>query len=64
MSLGLRNAFLFAGGMAMLLQNSIWVRYRYVRAKRRWPKVSALLDRAMRRPSARRRRQRDLERAN
>jgi hypothetical protein len=56
--------FLFAGGMALLLQNSVWVRYRYGRAKRRWPKLSALADRAMRRPSARRRRLRDAERAN
>ncbi|MGI4731334.1 MAG: hypothetical protein ACRYFW_06255 [Janthinobacterium lividum] len=50
--------FLFAGGLALLLRNSARVRRWFVRAKRRWPRTGALADRAMRRPSARRRRER------
>ena len=53
------GVFVFAAGLALLLQNSVWARHRFGRWKRRWPRLSALADRAMRRPSARRRRERD-----
>ena len=48
--------FVFAGGMILLLRNSAWVRRRWARGKRRWPKVGDTADRVMRRPSAQRRR--------
>jgi hypothetical protein len=51
--------FVFAAALALLLQNSAWVRRRWARLMRRWPRISALVDRALRRPSARRRRLRD-----
>jgi hypothetical protein len=51
--------FLFAGGMVLILRNSRWAQVRWARLKRRWPRVGNLLDRAMRRPSALRRRARD-----
>ena len=47
--------FLFAGGMILILRNSLWARLRWARLKRRWPRVGSLVDRAMRRPSAIRR---------
>jgi len=47
--------FVFAGGVALLLRNSPWARRRYVRLKRRWPRLGHACDRTMRRPSARRR---------
>ena len=47
--------FVFAAGVILLLRNSAWARRRYVAFKRRWPKVGHHCDRAMRRPSARRR---------
>jgi hypothetical protein len=50
---------LFAGGLVLVLRNSPRARWRFVRAARRFPRVGALLDRAMRRPSAKRRRLRD-----
>ena len=51
--------FLFAGGLILILRNSLWARRKFARAKRRWPRTGALLDRAMRRPSALRRHARD-----
>ena len=48
--------FLLAGGLILLLRNSAWARRRYVGLKRRWPRMGDLCDRAMRRPSALRRR--------
>lgn len=51
--------FLFAGGMILILRNSHWARVRWARLKRRWPRTGALVDRAMRRPSAIRRAARD-----
>lgn len=48
--------FIFAGGMVLLLRNSAWVRRRWARAKRRWPKLGEIADITMRRASARRRR--------
>ena len=47
--------FLFAGGMILILRNSLWARMRWARLKRRWPRTGQLVDRAMRRPSALRR---------
>jgi hypothetical protein len=47
--------FLFAGGLALLLRHSAWVRRVYARAKRRWPRLGRLADRALRRGAARRR---------
>lgn len=47
--------FLFAGGVALILPNSRWPMRRFARFKRAWPRMGGLLDRAMRRPSARRR---------
>ena len=50
------GVFVFAGGLILLLRNSLWVRRRWARAKRRWPKLGDIADRVMRRPSALRRR--------
>jgi hypothetical protein len=51
--------FLFAGGMILILRNSRAAQVRWARLKRRWPRIGNLVDRAMRRPSALRRRARD-----
>jgi hypothetical protein len=51
--------FLFAGGLALVLQNSLWAKRRFARWKRRWPRAGNLADRGLRRPSAKRRRKRD-----
>ncbi len=56
--------FLFAGGLVLVLRNSHYARVRFARAKRRFPKIGALLDRVMRRPSALRRRERDAARVD
>jgi hypothetical protein len=53
------GVFLVAGGAALILRTSPWAKRLYVRAKRRWPRFGRLVDRALRRPSARRRRERD-----
>lgn len=53
--------FIFAGGLALVLQNSAWARLRFVRLKRRWPKLGGWIDWAMRRRSAKRRAKRDAE---
>lgn len=53
--------FLFAGGLVLVLRNSHWARVRFARAKARHPRIGAFLDRAMRRGSALRRRDRDRE---
>jgi len=50
---------LFVAGLVLVLRNSAWARRRFVRIKRRWPRVGALSDRLMRRGSALRRRARD-----
>ncbi|WP_267382092.1 hypothetical protein [Sphingomonas sp. GC_Shp_2] len=47
--------FLFAGGLILILRNSYRAKVRWARLKRRWPRTGNLVDRAMRRPSARRR---------
>ena len=54
--------FVFAGGLALLLRNSLWVRRRFARLKRRWPKLGEMADFGLRRRSFRRRRARDIER--
>ncbi|MBI0474399.1 hypothetical protein D9601_03340 [Sphingomonas sp. MA1305] len=51
--------FLFAGGLVLILRNSRWAQVRFVRLKRRWPRLGGLVDRAMRRRSALRRHARD-----
>lgn len=51
--------FLFAGGMVLILRNSRMAQVRWARLKRRWPRIGNLVDHAMRRGSARRRRARD-----
>lgn len=53
--------FLVAGGAALILRTSPWAKRGYVRAKRRWPRLGGLVDRALRRTSARRRRERSGE---
>ncbi|MBV9842227.1 MAG: hypothetical protein JOY99_11995 [Sphingomonadaceae bacterium] len=47
--------FLFAGGLALVLRGSRRAKRRYVELKRRWPKLGRIADKAMRRPSIRRR---------
>jgi hypothetical protein len=53
------GVFAFAGGLALVLQNSGWARRQFARSKRRYPRLGSLVDRGLRRPSARRRRERD-----
>ena len=48
-----------AAGLALLLETSPWARRTYVRLKRRWPRTGGLVDRVLRRASARRRRERE-----
>ena len=50
------GVFVFAGGLVLILRNSRWARRRFAIAKRRWPRIGALLDRGLRRGSALRRR--------
>jgi hypothetical protein len=50
--------FVFAAGLALILEASTWAKRLYVRVKRRWPKAGAWLDWGLRRRSARRRRER------
>src|SRR5437588_12949525 len=47
--------FLIAPGAALILKSSKWAKRHYVRVKRWQPRAGRLMDRAMRRPSARRR---------
>ena len=47
--------FLIAPGLALILKTSLWAKRNYVRFKRWQPKAGHLADRALRRPSARRR---------
>ncbi|MET3827213.1 hypothetical protein ABIC16_002906 [Sphingomonas sp. PvP055] len=51
--------FVFAAGLALVLQNSLWAKKRFVHVKRRWPKVGHYADMGLRRRSAARRRARD-----
>ena len=47
--------FVFALGLAIVLQNSLWAKRRYVHFKRRWPKQGDWTDWGLRRESYRRR---------
>ncbi|HVI99054.1 MAG TPA: hypothetical protein VM657_08315 [Sphingomonas sp.] len=53
--------FVFAGGLTLVLRNSLWARRRFARLKRRWPKMGEMADHGLRRRSFRRRRARDVE---
>ena len=53
------GVFVFAGGLALMLQNSHWAKRRFVHTKRRWPRFGHYADMGLRRPSAARRRERD-----
>jgi hypothetical protein len=44
--------FLFAGGAALLLKNSNWVKRAYVRFGRRYPKYARWADKGLRRSAA------------
>lgn len=44
--------FIFAGGAALLLKNSHWVKRLYVRYTRRYPGHGRLADKVLRRPQA------------
>ena len=56
---GPAGTLVFAGGMVLILRNSHWARLRWVRLKRRFPRIGDFLDRMMRRGSALRRHARD-----
>jgi hypothetical protein len=47
--------FLIAPGIALILKTSMWAKRHYVRVKRWQPTAGKWMDRALRRPSARRR---------
>jgi hypothetical protein len=47
--------FLIAPGVALVLKTSMWAKRHYVRVKRWQPRAGRLMDRALRRPSVRRR---------
>jgi len=49
------GVFLIAPGLALILKTSMWAKRRYVRVKRWQPTAGRWMDRALRRPSARRR---------
>jgi hypothetical protein len=59
---GPAGVFTFAGGVGLVLQNSFWARRQFARGKRRFPRTGRLADRALRRASARRRREREAAR--
>ncbi|HEX8389008.1 MAG TPA: hypothetical protein VF636_08325 [Sphingomonas sp.] len=49
----------FAGGLSLTLKSSARARRLFARSAKRYPRTGALLDRALRRASAKRRRARD-----
>lgn len=53
--------FVFAAGLVLVLQNSVWAQKVFARTKRRWPRFGHYADKALRRRSARRRRERAAE---
>ncbi len=53
--------FVFAAGLALVLQNSHRAKKHFVTAKRRWPRLGHYADMGLRRQSAARRRARDRE---
>lgn len=52
------GVFVFAAGLVLVLQNSRWAQGVFARTKRRWPRFGHYADMALRRRSARRRRER------
>jgi hypothetical protein len=52
------GTIVFAAGLALVLQTSLWAKRLYVRSKRRWPKAGSWLDWGLRRKSAARRNER------
>ena len=52
------GVIVLAAGLTLVLRNSRWAKRAFTRARRRWPRLGALADRGLRRPSARRRRER------
>ena len=48
--------FVFAAGLVLVLQNSVWAQKVFARTKKRWPRFGHYADKALRRRSARRRR--------
>ena len=52
------GVFVFAAGLILVLQNSRWAQGHFARIKRRWPRFGHYADMALRRRSARRRRER------
>lgn len=53
------GVFVFAGGAALLLKNSNWVKRRYARFGKRHPKYARWADKGLRRSAAPRRRRPD-----
>ncbi len=53
------GVFVFAGGLALMLQNSATAKRVFVRTKRRWPRIGNYADLGLRRASALRRFERD-----
>ncbi|WP_246332106.1 hypothetical protein [Sphingomonas chungangi] len=53
------GTIVFAAGLALVLQTSPWAKRKYVRAKRRWPRIGSWVDWGLRRKSAARRRERE-----
>ncbi|OYY67632.1 MAG: hypothetical protein B7Y47_15780 [Sphingomonas sp. 28-63-12] len=51
--------FVFAAGLALMLQNSAWAKRVFVKLKRRWPQFGYYADLGLRRASALRRFERD-----
>jgi hypothetical protein len=52
------GVIVFAAGLTLVLRNSRRAKRLFARAKRRWPRLGSVADRGLRRPSARRRRER------
>jgi len=46
------GVFIFAGGAALLVKNSNWVKRSYARLARKYPKYARLADKGLRRPKA------------
>lgn len=51
--------FVFAAGLALMLQNAHWAKRAYARTKRRWPRFGHYADLGLRRASALRRHERN-----
>jgi len=53
------GVFVFAAGLALVLETSPWAKRIYARAGKRWPRLGGWMDWGLRRPSAKRRIARD-----